>query len=186
MKNLTKESIDSGIKNLKVGLEKYYKIQNTFEKVNASTDLDFQKMYNGYYRVRRNLQWRNIYFNLLEDNRNNTDISFEEILFNLKEQTNRLEASFASKLVATINPNLPVIDSFVLDNMGLKLPYYSNKNRYEKTLEIYNKVVSNIELIKKSDDGQYMIDEFNKNYEDYNIADTKIIDLVLWQIRPAN
>ena len=56
-------------------------------------------------------------------------INFPEALRALRERTGRLEASFASKLVATLDPNKPVIDKFVLSNFNLRLPYHGAANR---------------------------------------------------------
>jgi hypothetical protein len=45
----------------------------------------------------------------------------------------KLEASFASKLLATIDPNLPVWDKHVLRNTGLKAP--SRQGSWETRIE---------------------------------------------------
>lgn len=43
------------------GLKTYEEIQNTFNKVDVSSDKKFQKEFNGFYRVRRDLNWRKCY-----------------------------------------------------------------------------------------------------------------------------
>ena len=35
-------------------------------KVDVSADLDFQRTYNGFYRIRRNAEWRADYYSLFE------------------------------------------------------------------------------------------------------------------------
>ena len=47
---------------------------------------------------------------------------FSLTLVELFAATGRIEASFASKLHATLHPNAPVTDSVVLENLGLRLP----------------------------------------------------------------
>ena len=46
------------------------------------------------------------------------ELKFDVVLDLLHQETNRYEASFASKLIATINPSMPVIDSIVLKNLA--------------------------------------------------------------------
>jgi hypothetical protein len=46
----------------------------------------------------------------------------------LHRTTGRCEASFASKLSATIGPTMPVIDSVVLRNLNLRLPPSGSSN----------------------------------------------------------
>lgn len=56
-------------------------------------------------------------------------LQFDSVLDLLHQATNRYEASFASKLFATLNPSAPVIDSVVLKNLGLRLPYATTPDR---------------------------------------------------------
>jgi hypothetical protein len=64
-------------------------------------------------------------------------IEFPQARNEINRRTGRLEASFASKLVATLNPSAPVIDRFVLQNFGLKLPSWSSRDREFRTVDIY-------------------------------------------------
>ena len=183
MKQYTNEDINIALPKIKVGLDKYCEIQRLFDKVNINLDKSFQKKFNGFYRVRRNEQWRNIFFELMENSRNDKNIKFENILNILKNETNRIEASFTSKLIATINTDLPVLDSFVLNNMNLSLPIYSSKDRVQKTVEIYDELIKKMNELKNSDNGKYMILKFKEFYPDYIVSEMKMLDLILWQSR---
>ena len=44
-----------------MGFDKYKQIMETVRKTNVSTDLDFQRIFNAFYRVRRNAEWRKTY-----------------------------------------------------------------------------------------------------------------------------
>ena len=66
-------------------------------------------MYDGFYRVRRNEEWRKYYFKLMQEMRSK-DVSFGDILTSINKETGRIEASFSSKLLATINPNYLIWD----------------------------------------------------------------------------
>ncbi len=43
------------------GLEQYEYIINQIYKVDISIDIDFQKTFNGFYRIRRDIVWRQHY-----------------------------------------------------------------------------------------------------------------------------
>lgn len=61
--------------------------------------------------------WLRVFFEVLRDHKRSA-LAFSDALCMLEGST----ASFASKLVATIDANQPVIDSVVLRNVGLRLP----------------------------------------------------------------
>ena len=50
-----------------MGLDKYQYIMNNVRRVNISTNADFQRTFNGLYIVRRNEDWRDIYYKLFEE-----------------------------------------------------------------------------------------------------------------------
>jgi len=95
----------------------------------------------------------------------------------------RIEASFASKLVATINPNQPIIDQYVLKNLNLKKPTYSDRNRLIKTVQVYEDVCERLNEIRESEEGREIIRQFDEKYPNCKITDIKKLDLVFWQIR---
>ena len=62
-----------------MGLDKYQYIMNNVRRVNISTNADFQRTFNGFYIVRRNEDWRDIYYKLFEEIKEGVP-SFEEII----------------------------------------------------------------------------------------------------------
>jgi hypothetical protein len=110
-------------------------------------------------------------------------ITFSQALRTLRELTGRIEASFASKLVATLDPNKPVVDKFVLDNFGLRLPYYSTDNRESKTIQVYSQLCRKYEGLMACPIAHIICANFAKMYPWANITDLKKVDFVLWQIR---
>lgn len=88
----------------------------------------FQKKFNGFYRVRRcSVNWQPQFFALLGKTIKE-DLTFGEVLKSIHKNTGRYEASFASKLCATVYRTAPVIDSIVLAILELKLPYQAPKD----------------------------------------------------------
>ena len=168
---------------IRPGLYSYLELMRMFPNVDVSVDTNFQKKFNGFYKMRqRPRSWYELYFDLMQTLRNE-ETSFGCILKVLHERSGRMEASFCSKMLATIDPSKPVIDRYVLENVGLKMPYYSSKNRFGKLLEIYDKLCAWYENVLRSDEGVSVIDMFDDMYGDQGITDLKKIDLVLWQIR---
>jgi hypothetical protein len=91
--------VDEALGKIVRGLKKYYWIQDNFLNRNTSTDAEFQKIFCGFYRVRRNKKWRTCYFDLMETAKEN-DMTFEQVLRKLKDRTGRVEASFANPAYA--------------------------------------------------------------------------------------
>ena len=75
-----------------------------------------RRRFNAYYGVRRNAVWRDRFYSRFQAAKASTlrgaDL-FADIVAGLQADTGRIEASFASKLVATLQPQYPIIDSVV-------------------------------------------------------------------------
>jgi Ca2+-binding EF-hand superfamily protein len=174
---------EKAISDLQQGLAKYQKIMRRFHEVNVKEDEEFQNDYKKFYGFRHpNVKdFSNGFFNLLEDNKNKA-LEYPDVLKYL-ETFGRLEASFASKLIATIDPNKPIIDQYVLKNIGLKLPYTYAKDRFNKTVKLYDDVSDWYSTYLKTDDAKKMIQCFDQVYPNAEITKIKKIDLILWQTR---
>lgn len=168
------------------GLIKYNNIMELFQNSqNVKSDTEFQKRFKGFYRLRRNDAFCEVYFKILQDNREDLNLSFETVLKKLFDNFNRIEASFSSKLIATINPNLPVWDSIVLNNLKEQLISENIKklDKMEQALFKYNKLKRWYSENLNSDNCKLLIDQFDRNFPKSKITDTKKIDLILWQSR---
>jgi hypothetical protein len=104
---------------------------------------------------------------------------------NLGKATDSYEASFASKLLPTIEPSMPVVDSIVLGNLNLKLPWSNSKDRFAPDLHaslltdrLFNEFLS-------TQNGKYLVHRFHAMYPHTNVTEIKMLDLVLWQTRPT-
>ncbi len=180
---LTKQQIHDALTKVEKGLDQYLDLQKMVNDQNDFYQKDeFRKKYNHFYRVRRKLNWRNDFYELMSKAKRE-QLEFPKVLKLLYKATTRYEASFSSKLVATVNPSMPIIDSIVLKNLGLRLPYSSNPNRVEEICEIHKKIIFMYNAYLSTSDGQYLVDEFKCKYPDANITKVKMLDLVLWQTR---
>jgi hypothetical protein len=182
MIKLQKHHIEEALHKIKTGLDKYQRLQTEVRNSNVKNNRDFQRRFNAFYRVRRNKVWQEVFYNLLESNKNRS-VTFEDILNNLYQKTHRVEASFASKLVGTINPEMPIIDKVVYSNLGLKLPHAKTENRQKVICVQYESLRQEFLTFLKTENGKYLVRRFSNEYPKAKITEVKMLDLVLWQTR---
>lgn len=166
------------------GLNQYLAIQQGFCEVDVSQNLDFQRQYNAFYKVqRRTMAWKECYFSIMQEmKQRDKNVSFAEVLDRIHAATGLWEASFASKLVATINPTKPVIDSKVFKNMGLRLPGYAHpETRRDRIIDAYMELDRRMQGILDSDLGALLVHEFEKEYGKSIVSNMKMLDLILWK-----
>lgn len=165
------------------GLKKYKLIMDSLNNVDVSQDAEFQRSFNGFYRIRqRDKAFYSTYYSLMEKCKNKP-MEFRDVLETIYLENQRIEASFSSKLLATINTSMPIWDVFVLENLKLKKPAQYSKTRIEDSVKLYNRIVEWYDDITHSFSGKQLIDIFDEEYPDSNISNVKKIDFILWQIR---
>jgi len=172
--------------NIKIGLSKYLQIMRLVKRTNILTDKEFQRLFNGFYRIRqRPKEFYEALYGYLEQNKNKI-ITFEQTLSFFYKKFQRFEPSFSSKIVATAKPDFPVWDSEVLKRLGLKSPGYNldKKTRLEKMVETYEIIVNWYSDFLDTEQASVMIEAFDEAIGTSNITDIKKIDLILWQTRP--
>ena len=165
---------------VEIGIEKYNWIMKRVHEVDVSADVEFQKFFNGFYRMRqRPASFYQSYYAYLESNKNNSALTFESIVTHLYEETGSIHASFSSKLLATVNPDMPIWDRFVLQNLGLRTPYYYEKDRLQKTVQLYERICD----WYQSEEAKEKLQVFNELFPNAEISDVKKIDFILWATR---
>lgn len=162
------------------GIQKYCAIMDRLHQVDVSKDAEFQRLFNGYYRMRqRTPGFYQVFYEYLEQQKNNRQLAFHQILTQLYEVTGILTPSFSSKLLATVRPEMPVWDRFVLKNLGLQAPYYYDKNRVAKMETLYEAICD----WYQTNEATEKLNFFNAHFPNVSLTDTKKIDLILWQTR---
>jgi len=182
MIQLTESIIDGALSRVDTGLRRYCWIQENVHARDVTQDYEFQTKFNAFYKVRRGSEWRRHFYTLLGSSKAD-GITFAHALHVLLKETSKFEAAFASKLVATLHPEKPVIDRHVLRNFGLRLP--SGNNREHRCVACYERLRENYAALLKSAEGAMICKRFNSLFPGANITDLKKLDLVLWQIRPV-
>lgn len=162
------------------GLEKYQYIMHKLHKTDVSADAELQRNFNGFYRVRqRDKGFYQCYYGYMEKQKDNTELTFREVLLYLYEHTGRMEASFSSKLLATIRPEMPIWDAMVLKNLSLKAPATYAKGRLDKIVELYDSICRWYQSSK----AQECAEQFERLFPGTDLTATKKADFILWQTR---
>lgn len=182
--SITASARDAALGKLERGLASYSWLQAELHKRNVEADREFQKKFGGFYRVRRNAQWRGAFFGILERAKT-SPLTFGQALRRIHEATGRVEASFASKLVASIDPDQPVIDSIVVGNLGLKLPKAHAPNRLQDLEDVHRQMAFAYKAYLDSREGRRLVEAFRRRYPDPNLSAVKMVDLVLWKTSPS-
>ena len=85
-------------------------------------------------------------------------------------------------MLASIDENMPIWDSRVLDRIGIKSSNKRGQQKLEETIELYDVIVQWYSDLKanKASYNEY-ITSFDSRFPDYSsISDTKKIDFILW------
>ena len=182
--------LDSSIANLerrRKDLENYSFIIDACRGTNVACDDVFQRKFTYFYRVRRNNAWRLAYYNLFESSKDNRSVSFD-ILRAIYRSTGRIEASFASKMLATLKPEMPIWDSIVLSKLGMKPCQSQDKEkRLQITVAIYDDIVAWYEAFNRTPEAQRFIEAFDHAFPEFsNFSKMKKIDFLIWGSGDAN
>ena len=166
-----------------MGLDKYQYIMEQVNNTNVATDMDFQRTFNGFYIVRRNESWRKAFYEYFEKAKNGGP-TFESIITYLFECTGNIEPSFSSKMLATIHPNKPIWDRYVVQNLDVKLTGATKEEKLNNAIILYADMKQWYTDFLNSEKGKECIGEFDRVLPDYKeISSIKKIDSILWSIR---
>jgi len=166
-----------------LGLDRYAEIMTSFRSTDVSTDEAFQKNFNAFYMVRKNAGWRSIYYELFEKAKHES-MAYEDILEALYERTGMVEASFASKMIATLDDQCPIIDQYVLKNLGLMIAGTGKEARLRSTIQTYYELCDWYDSYLETQEAGENIDCFNRMLPGYVwISDIKKIDYMIWSFR---
>ena len=142
---------------------------------------EFQRKYDAFYRVRRNEMWRTEYFRLMSVFMKRQEPSFGEILLRLQQSTGQIEASFASKMLATINADMPIWDKNVLAALKLRLTGKTPELKMSNAVVLYDKICQWYKTFLQTDHAEEMIRRFDQEFPAYrSLSAKKKIDFVLW------
>lgn len=166
-----------------LGLDKYEMIIRFASSTDVSHDSGFQRAFNAFYRIRRNAEWRKCYYDLFEQAKEK-HYGFADVIRVLFEKTGNVESSFSSKMIATIDPDKPIWDQYVIRNLGLELKGKTSQERVENANEVYESIEQWFAAYLKTEEARVNIAIFDRMLPSYTwLSDVKKIDFLLWSKR---
>lgn len=197
---LTNEQVDAAIGRLERSpVAVYVEIQKAVSSADLSADGEFAGKFCRFYRVRRSKKfWRPAFFHRMSVLRRSTLQaplpSFGEVLRALADDlpktergNRRVEASFASKMLATLDPERPILDSVVLKYYRLSLPTSGTEaSRIENTIEVFNTLESNVKAELDCSSWRERRLRFDEAFSDIDLnylTDVKALDFMIWASR---
>lgn len=150
-------------------MERYRKRERKVAK-----DPLFRFVYQKFYGMDRFVtnEFEEEYFKKLEKG----ETSLENVL--TVKSNGKLQYSFSTKLLHTLNPDLPIFDANVGKALGISPGRKSIEGyvkHYEKLKEIYSKLKANSGMAKE-------ISRFQEEFKNIgSISKSKAIDFLLWQ-----
>jgi len=171
----------AGLRKREKGLITYEKIMTSYKNTNLSNDMTFQRTFNGFYRIRRNEDWRKFYYESFEKWKNESTPTFPLILETLYRHTGRVECSFSSKMLATLCPDFPIWDSIVLDRLQLRLRGTNCETKFQNAIPLYENILQWYQEFLPTRTAKSYIDAFDDAFPQYkHFTPTKKIDFLLW------
>ncbi len=171
-------------------LRTYIGILDAIQRDNFVTTTEFRKTFNGFYRIRqKSAAWYDKYYRLMEEQKS-ANKSFKDLLLCLEPVSGTIDVSFVSKMMAAVDPSLPIWDKYILQNLGLikrweKMGGKDKMLRIDEADYIYQEIKTWYETFICSKDGKTCIAAFDTampNYKD-RLTVVKKIDYLLWSKR---
>ena len=181
---MQKGEIVAAIESARKGINQYLAIMEMFPLVDVSADRAFERHFNAFYRIRqRREKWYSEYYLFMESSKN-SPVRFEAVLDHIYDVLGCYEPSFSSKLAATLDPNEPVWDKYVLTNTDQKAPYYSAFNKLERAKNVFQNIRKWYTEHMQSAEGKMKIEIFNDMVKEHDrITNIKKLDFILWKTR---
>ena len=188
--SFSQASIINKLGNRKNDIDRYFYITSVFaQNKPISGNEEFKKTYKSFYVMSSaglSQQHFDKYFELLDRRVNNLETILNE-LYKIKtlKQLNSLQFSFATKLLHTLDNNLPIYDNQVKKTLGLPDTYNFLDSRYKKTralLAYYENLKMIYRQLLEKAPVKKLIEDISKKFgwTADQINDVKILDFILW------
>lgn len=172
-------------------IDVYLFLIDQFQRGSVANNYVFQFVYRSFYRLDSaglTNEFKERYFELLEDYRDKEDIpvrSITEVLYNIPNRKGQkcLQFSFVTKLINTIDCRFPMYDSAVARIYGFRTPY--NYKTYEQRLneyiEFHDSLTRSYHAILEKNLLKRTLEEFYSKFENRgHIPDIKALDFIMW------
>ena len=117
----------------------------------------------------------------MEDFRKKDGPYFGEVLLRLHQRTGQIEPSFSSKMLATLNADMPIWDSNILRVLHLKLTRATPELKLSNAVVLYDKIRRWYQDFFQTDTARGILQRFDLEFPEFtDMSPTKKIDFVLW------
>jgi hypothetical protein len=160
----------------------YDSIMNDLSKIDISQSAKYIKTYSSYYGMSRFRKddYKKIYFDFLEKNKYNQALEFSEIINHMYAETGKCDASFSSKLLHTVLPDKPIIDSRVVYHLSWKKP-----QKLHDVIDFYDEMVFRYEEYMKMRGCAEIIATFDTLFPETHWTPMKKLDTAIWSLGRA-
>ena len=170
-------------------VEVYNFLQEQFQHSNVEENYLFQFVFRSFYRLDNaglTSEFKTEYFKILQECRQDKVFDFEKILKRLYNFPNRkgqntLQFSFVTKLLNTIDNNLPIYDSEVAKMFCVTRPYVTDFNKkldtYIDQLQCFQNCYEEVlykNLLPTT------LEKFNQRFANSNLSEMKKLDFIFW------
>ena len=163
-----------------LGLDRYAYLQKRAAEVNVAADEDFQRVFSSFYSVRKNSGWRGHFFSLMERAKKE-HLIYEDVIEEILKTTGMVESSLASKLIATVNDSCPIIDKYVLKNLGMSISGSGKVARCSNAIDVYYRVCDWYDDYLETAEGKANIACFDSMLPNYAcFSSIKKLDSLIW------
>lgn len=179
IKNIEQESIDV-----------YNFLKKEFNNSNVSNNHLFQFVYRSFYRLDNaglTQEFKNKYFQILEEYRNESEFHFEKVLQklyhipNIKGNEKTFQFSFVTKMYNIINDSIPIYDSKVAKVFSMSKPHQKEfEIKLSKHLEQLKQIQKGYEIILEQNLLPKTIKLFDSTFKDNKLSEMKKLDFIFW------
>ena len=152
------------------------------EKGKISNNEKFKHKYKLFYKMYLapsfSPEFYDKYFKYLEENYENKNLKFEDVLNHISNLSNRVETSFSSKLLATINPDRAIWNKKIRNKLNIK-----DAKTIDDAIILYKELEDKVKNYEYTNEYIEIFDETFKNILPIEkITPIKKIDFVLWSL----
>lgn len=166
----------------------YCWLEENLHTRNLYTDSEYRKKFSGYYRMRFvTSQYRDAFFALFEQIKNQPDISFEKVSRQLFEVDKKHEFSFISKMLHTINPTRAIYDSQVDAALCIHRSYQPDfSKRLQSDSDILSNIIAKYQRLLSAPEIVKVLEDFDQIAPSCKISTEKKLDFILWALGKRN
>jgi hypothetical protein len=175
----------SGIKQESIDVYKF--LQDEYMKGSIESNYLFQFVFRSYYRLDNaglSDKMKESFFRLLS----NKKVTLKDILSELYniptlkgKQT--IQFSFATKLLHTINNDLPIFDSEVGMVFNMRVKGADKNKKIDSCEEIYAKLRDLYEELQNNKQIKEIVSKFRRHFNlTTEISDGKVLDFIIWSL----